>query len=237
MAIYKITYSERLKRANLHNHGCNFNCTWCSYKLNGNSKPKKFLSIAEIKKALSVLDIDRVHFVGGEPTTYPQLSEISDFAKNELGIYTKIGHSNGSNAPPDSIDAMSVSIKSFSEDIHLKYTGRSNAPVLRNFANAYKRGVKVDASSVFIPGLVEHHEIENIARFIAEIDPKIQYHITGYVPVPGAPWPSPSRDGIVRAKEVAEQYLETVTTSWFRSVDDYIRMTEEDPRYQSVRVA
>jgi len=237
MAVYKISYSKKFKRANIHNYGCNFNCAWCSYKLHDRRKPNKFLKVSKIKKVLSGLDIDRVHFVGGELTTYPLLSEISDFTKNELGVYTKIGHSNGFNLPPDSIDAISMSIKSLSEDFYLKYTGKSNAPVLKNFETAYEMGIKVDASSVFIPRLVEHREIEMIARFFASLDAKIPYHITGYIPVPGASWRYPTLNEIEKAKMVAEQYLETVTTSWFSSSDEYIRMIKENPKYQSIKVA
>jgi pyruvate formate lyase activating enzyme len=237
MAIYKITYSDKYKRANLHNYGCNFNCTWCSYKLQEKKKPYQFLNVQEIKKVLSRLDIDKVHFVGEEPTTYPMLSEICDFAKNELDIFTKIGHSNGYNMPPENIDAMLVSIKSLSEDFYLKYTGKSNASVLENFKLSYKRGVKMDASSVFIPGLIEYAEIDEISKFIANLDPKIPYHITGYIPVPGAPWHPPTQDEIKEAKLVAEQYLDEVSTSWFSSVADYFRMTKVDPKYQSIPVA
>jgi len=236
MAIYKISYSEKFKRANIHNYGCNFNCAWCSYKLHNRWKPNKFLKVNKIKKVLSGLDIDKVHFVGGELTTSPLLSEICVFIKNDLGIYIKIGHSNGFNLPPDSIDAMSVSIKSLSEDFYLRYTGKSNTPVLENFETAYRRGVKVDASSVYIPRLVEHGEIDKIVRFIANLDPEIPYHITGYIPVPGAPWRSPTQNEIEKAKRVAEQYLETVTTSWFHSVDEYVKMTAKDPKYHSIHV-
>lgn len=237
MSIYKISYSYQYKRANIHNYGCNFNCTWCSYKLQTKHNPPKFLKLEEIKKTLRELDIDKVHFVGGELTTYPHLSELCDFTRNELDIYTKIGHSNGYNLPPDSVDAISMSIKSLSEDFYLKYTCKSNIPVLENFKTAYNRGIHVDASSVFIPGLVECAEIEEISKFISRIDPKIHYHITGYIPVPGVSWRSPTLDEIERARTVANKYLNNVSISWFSSVNDYIKMTAEDPKYQSIQIA
>jgi pyruvate formate lyase activating enzyme len=237
MAIYKISYSKNFKRANLHNYGCNFNCTWCSYKLGNQPKPDKFLDLQEIKEVLSELDIERVHFVGGELTTYPLLSEVADFAKKDLGVYTKIGHSNGYGVPPKSIDAISISIKSLSEDFYLKYTGKSNKPVLRNFKESYKMGIKVDASSVYIPGLVGHDEIEEVAGFIANLDPEIKYHITGYIPVPGAPWRAPTWDEIMNAKTIAEDYLDNVELSWFPSFNEYLKMISENPQYQKVTVA
>lgn len=236
MAIYKISYSDRYKRANIHNYGCNFNCAWCSYKLNRRQPFHKFLKVDEIKDVLSGLDIDKVHFVGGELTTYPHLSEICDFTRNELDIYTKIGHSNGYNLPPNSVDAISVSIKSLSDDLYQRYIGKSNVSVLKNFKTAYKRGIHVDASSVFIPGLVECAEIEEISKFISQIDPLIHYHITGYIPVPGAPWRSSTIDEIEKAKITAGKYLKNISTSWFSSFDDYVRMTAANPQYHSIPV-
>lgn len=237
MAIHKITYSKEFKRVNLHNYGCNFNCDWCLYKLGGKSRPDKFLEIGEIKKVLGELDMERAHFVGGEITTYPRLSEITDFTKNELGVYTKIGHSNGFKLPPKSIDAISVSIKSLSEDFYQKFTGKSHKPVLENFKTLFNRGVEVDASSVYIPGLVEDDEISRIARFISKIDPQITYHITSYVPVPGVKWRSPSYDEVIRAKSAAEEHLENVNVSWFHSSDEYLKMIQRNPEYHKITVA
>lgn len=237
MAIYKITYSKEFKRANLHNHGCNFHCAWCLYKLEGKSKPENFLKLDETKKTLRELDIERVHFIGGEITTYSQLSKITDYTKNDLGVYTKIGHSNGFNLPPKSIDAISISIKSLSEDFYQNFTGKSNKTVLENFKTLYKRGVKVDASSVYIPGLVEDDEISRIAGFIAKVDPEITYHITGYIPVPGVPWRSPTYEEIIRGKNAAEEYLEDVNMSWFLSSDHYRKMINDNPQYQKMNVA
>lgn len=235
MAIHKITYSDMFKRANIYNYGCNFNCAWCSYKLKDNGKPTKFLSVDRIKKVLRGLDIERVHFVGGEPTTCSDLAEIADFARNELGAFTKIGHATGYYPPPANIDAMSVSIKTLSDDVHVKYTGVSNASVLKNFADTYERGIKIDASSVLTPGLIDADEIENIARFIAAIDPDIPYHVTGYVPVPNAPWRKPTLDEMRTAVKNAKKYLTHVTFSCL-SVQDFFNLSTTDIRYKSVRV-
>lgn len=235
MAVFKITYNERFKRANVYNYGCNFACLGCSYKLKDNPKPKRFLTVEKIKQVLGELYIDRVHFLGGEPTTYPGLAEIADFAHNELGVYTKIGHSNGSNLPPKNIDAFSVSIKAFSDSIHTHYTGVSNAAVLENFAEAYRRGIEVDASSVLIPDLIDCDEIGKLARFVASIDPNIPYHIVGYVPVPNYPWRKPTPEEVMEAQDIAREHLRHVTSSCL-SIEDFRRLGR-DIRYKSIRVA
>lgn len=237
MAIYKITYSEKFKRANLHNYGCNFNCAWCSYKLNSNGKPDKFLNIDRIKEVLNHLDLERVHFIGGEPTLYPGLAEITEFAHNQLGVYTKIGHSNGSCMPPPNIDAWSVSIRTVSDKIHQSYTGGKPAlPIIQNFKDAYNRGIEMDASSILIPDIFGQDEIEKVAKFISEIDPKIPYHIVGYVPVPNSPWRKPTWNEVKESVHIAKKYLKQITSSCL-SIEDYSNLRTRDIRYKSIRVA
>jgi len=239
MPFSKVMYSPRFKRAAVYGNGqCNFRCRGCSYNLNLPTKASgpALLTVERVKEVLAGLDVERVHFLGGEPTLNPDLAEVARFAHEELGACTKIGHSNGSVLPPEHIDAISVSIKAFDEAIHREYTGVSNAPVLANFEAMYRRGMQVDASTVFIPGLVGLEEIERIARFIASLDPEIPYHITGYVPVPGAPWRAPTREEVEEAAEVARRYLAYVTFSAL-TLDDILHIRERDIRYRSVRVA
>ncbi len=239
MPFSMVTYSRRFRRANVYGDGrCNFRCQGCSYNLNLPTKAARpaRLTVERVKEVLTGLDAERVHFLGGEPTLNPDLAELARFAHEELGLFTKIGHSNGSNMPPDHIDAASVSIKAFDDALHREYTGVSNAPVLANFETMYRRGIQVDASSVFIPELIGLDEIERIARFIASLDPEIPYHITSYVPVPGAPWRAPTREEVEKAADVARRYLAHVTFSALTR-DDLLHLRERDVRYQSVRVA
>lgn len=80
-----------------------------------------------------------------------------------------------------------VSIKAYNDDVHRFYTGQTNRPVLDNFKLLSKSRIKLMAESVLIPRLIEQDEIERIARFIASIDPSIQYRIDGFIPIHDAP--------------------------------------------------
>ena len=237
MPFIKVTYSSRFRRAAIYgDYRCNFRCRGCSYRLKPPEGAEPLLGVEEAKEALAGLEVERVHFLGGEPTLNPDLAEVARFAHEKLGAYTKIGHSNGSILPPAHIDAISVSIKAFDDALHRDYTEVSNAPVLANFETMYRRGIQVDASSVLIPGYIGLEEIERIARFIASLDPEIPYHIIGYVPVPGAPWRAPTREEVEEAAEAAGRYLAHVTFSAL-TVDDFLHLWERDKRYRSVRVA
>jgi len=99
MAIYKITYAEKYRRATLHNWGCNFRCRGCTYKLKRNPRPKELPSIEAIHDCLRGLDLGAVHFMGGEPTTATDLPAILAFGKNDLRVRTCLGHTNGNRLP------------------------------------------------------------------------------------------------------------------------------------------
>ncbi len=235
MSIYKITYSEDYKRANLHNRGCNFNCDWCSYKLREQDY-SPCLEVSKIKNVLRELDIERVHFVGGEPTLCEELGCLAEFAQEECKAVTKLGHSNGANVPPEYIDEANISIKTIREDIHRGHCGVPSSRVLDNFMVSYDRGIKLDASSVLIPELIDVPEIEEVARFLAGVDEEIPYHIIGYIPVPGAPWRRPTPEEMREAERTAGEYLSTITTSRW-STEEWREPAAHDPRYEKVRVA
>lgn len=237
MAIYKITYAPQFKRAHPYHHGCNFRCKGCSYEVL--PKPpyrgEPFLSVDKVKEVLRGLDIERVHFMGGEPTTNPDLPELARFAHEKLGAYTRIGHSNGSIMPTKYIDETSVSIKAYTDSLHIDYTGVSNTDVLKNFVEAHKVGIKLEASSVFIPGFIDSDEIEKIAKFIADVDRGIPYRIIGFVPPPHSPWRKPTHQEVEKAAQIAKGHLSNVTFSCL-STEDFIRVSIHT-RYGSIRVA
>ncbi|MDR2830723.1 MAG: radical SAM protein [Methanobrevibacter sp.] len=221
MTIHKIDYSKKdPKRANVINYSCNFNCKWCLYKIK--TKPKSnYMEVNEIKHILNTMEINGVNFLGGEITTHPDLEELTYFTHEVLGVHTKIGHTNGYISPPKYIDEIVMSIKMFSDELHRKYTGKSNKPILKNFKNTHDKGIRIKASTLYIPDLVDSEEIEKIAKFIGDIDPEIRLHITGYIKIPGTPWRIPTYDEMINAKKLAENYLKNVDFSLYCSTNDY----------------
>ena len=202
MPFYKITYSEKYLRATLHNWGCNFHCRGCTYKLKQNLRPERFLEIEAIHDCLRSLDLDAVHFMGGEPTTNPQLPEMLAFCKRELGITTRLGHTNGTGLILENLDGTNVSFKTFDDDLHREYTGRSVLPAVENFRRSHAAGIAMKASTVFNPDFGGLEQVEKVAAFVASVDRSIPFHILGYIPVPGAPWrrPDPTRKWRKRSK-------------------------------------
>ena len=72
-------------------------------------------------------------------------------------------------------------LKAWDEKRHEWYTGYSNKRILANIRNAYGK-VKLVVNTVYIPGIVDDPEIEQIAQFLAEIDTNgdIDYRINRF---------------------------------------------------------
>ncbi|MCE5268136.1 MAG: radical SAM protein [Planctomycetaceae bacterium] len=230
MPFHTITYSDQYRRATVHNWGCNFRCRGCTYKLKQNPRPERFLSVDAIRDCLRTLDLDAVHFMGGEPTTNPQLPELLAFCKRGLGVITRLGHTNGSGLITEDLDAANVSFKAVDDYLHREYTGCSVLPSLDNFCRVYDAGLAMKASTVFIPDFGGLEQVRKVAAFVGGIDRGIPFHVLGYIPVPDAPWRRPTDDEMARAVATARQYVGTVTFSHF-TTEQAKDLSQRDERF------
>ncbi len=231
-----MSYEEESCTAILCNHGCNWDCSICSYKLRGDLQPSRFLSTGVILENLSSVKVKNVVLLGGEPLTCADLDVIVGFAKEELEARVKIAHSNASLLPPEGVDEMGVSLRAVSKRKHQQLTGSPNNKVLANIFKLYDRGIELKMSTILIPEVITLDEIERISEYLASVDEGIPFHITGYIPVPGIPWKSPSLEEMKEAVMVACRHLKNVTCSSL-TVKDYLAMTEQDSLHSKRGVA
>ncbi len=100
MAFFRVTYNDKYRFATLHNLGCTFHCKVCSYKLRSGADgipgmsyppPMRPLTVDEIKDALRSVELDKVYFMGGEPTVSRELPELLRYIKQELEVSTLPG--------------------------------------------------------------------------------------------------------------------------------------------------
>ncbi|HOQ62010.1 MAG TPA: radical SAM protein, partial [Vicinamibacterales bacterium] len=182
MPFHKVTYNEKRRFATVHNYGCTFRCPICSYKLRSGAdgvpgrshpRPDRFLAADEIKSVLRTTRVDTLYFMGGEPTTAVELDDLLAFGKRELGVRTSLGHTNGSRLPIPNLDAANVGLKAWDEATHLACTGRPKAPIFSNVEAAFRSGTEIRLNVVFVPGLVDLDQIEEIARWAAGLSPAI----------------------------------------------------------------
>ena len=79
-------------------------------------------------------------------------------------------------------------LKANDEVLHFVLTGGSNRQTLENFARAARRFEErpdpplVVASTLLVPGYVDAEEVGRIARFIANLNPRIPYALLAFAP-------------------------------------------------------
>lgn len=79
-------------------------------------------------------------------------------------------------------------VKAFDESLHLALTGVSNRRTLENVARAVRRFDErpqpplVVVSTLLVPGYVDAREVGKIARFLADLNPRIPYTLLAFAP-------------------------------------------------------
>jgi len=228
MSFHKVTYSAKFKRLTVYNHGCNFRCITCFYRAKRQDRPTSILSLETFAEILTRYrkNIERVHFLGGEPTTDPALANFLAVCKQEFKLRTFLGHTNGSLLPLPDLDGANVGVKAFSDELHRKITGFPGSIVLNNIKQAFSGGLELKVNMILIPDLVWFDEIESMAGFLASLDPGIPLHIQGYYPVPNGPKKAPEDNELMEAVHRAKRHLTKV---------DYILLDQERMLNRPVR--
>lgn len=126
------------------------------------------------------------------------------------------------------LDEIMLDLKAYDEGLHLWYTGFSNRPILQNVEMIHKK-IKLINKTVYVPGIVDEVEIENIARFISSIDPEIEYRINDFKPSQSI-YRSPTNQEMENAYLKTKKYLKNVIVS--RSC----RRESHDPKKSGITV-
>jgi len=80
------------------------------------------------------------------------------------------------------VDAFWLDIKAYDDDKHKWLTGCSNENILKLPKEILKRGFVLEVLSLYIPGLVEVDELENIAWILKDVDSSIPLTILAFFP-------------------------------------------------------
>jgi len=107
-------------------------------------------------------------------------------------------------------------LKTWNENLNKALCGVSNKPTLESFKMIGEGFIKqrselpiLTASTLLIPGYVDEEEVGNIARFVAEVDPKIPYTLLAFFPqYVLTDLPTTSRELAYDCRKAAEKHLE-----------------------------
>jgi pyruvate-formate lyase-activating enzyme len=161
-----------------------------------------------------------VAFTGGDITCRPEFyAESTRLIKDRKDLWVLI-ETNGYGLTAlnldqyrdAGVDAFWLDIKAFDLEKHKWLTGCDNENILKLPREMTRRGFVLEVLSLYIPGLVEAEELENIAGLISEVDPSIPFTILAFFPqYRMTEYRSPSAAEMVKAYTlVKEKGLEAV---------------------------
>lgn len=189
--------------------GCNFNCRGCF----SNEKQKGGSTISAELLAKQIPLNKKVMLAGGEPTLdiHGLISLLAQLEGREVILSTNGYMLDESILENIEGTVVHIDLKAFDHDLHKWYTGMDNKKVLETIRLLYEYQFDLEVNTVYIPGIVEIDEIQNIARFLSDIG-DIKFKIIRYVPV-GDFSRRPEISEIENAVHAARKYLKNVSSS------------------------
>jgi len=192
--------------------GCNFKCDFCqNWDISQRTKGLKNLSIP-LEAGLRTKEQEEQFEWGDNLTpneivnlavknkipsiayTYNEPAIFFEYAFDTAKLVKKAGLknvfvSNGyqSKESRDKIlpylDAINIDLKFFDDKSYQKYCGAKLKPVLENITLYHTNKVHLEVTTLIIPGLNDSTEnLKKIAEFIANLSPKIPWHISRFFP-------------------------------------------------------
>ncbi|MBO3797253.1 MAG: radical SAM protein [Thermoproteota archaeon] len=231
---YKPSVEEGYANLAVFYGSCSFDCLFCqNWHFRQMSQSLKPLVNSEELASKVDRSVSCVCFFGGDPSTQMmhalETSRIAlQRAEEEKRILRICWETNGNMSRAFALKAAELSLKSggvvkfdlkvWDENLSKVLCGVSNRASLDNFKEIGERFFEqrpevpvLTASTLLVPGYVDAAEVENIARFIAEVNPRIPYTLLAFYPqYIMDDLPTTSRRQARECYEAARKHLEKV---------------------------
>jgi pyruvate formate lyase activating enzyme len=174
--------------------GCNFKCLFCQ-NADISQMPSDHERItgqqmtpARIVEEASASRSATIAYTYTEPTIYFELAVDTARIATQRG-FKNVFVSNGYMTTqclqeifPD-LHAANIDLKAFSESFYKEQCGAKLGPVLKTLETMNEMGVWLEVTTLLIPGLNDSSdELRQIARFLADLNPDIPWHISRFHP-------------------------------------------------------
>ena len=176
--------------------GCNFSCKFCqNYDISQYPKEHGHEIIGQELPPERIVELalehgcDSVAYTYNEPVVFFEYTYDTAKLAHEKGlknIYVTSGFETRKaiDLLAPYIDGMNIDIKAFTEEFYEDICGARLKPVLDTVRYAREKGIWVEVTTLLIPGKNDSDaEIRNIAKFIAEVDPSIPWHLSAFYPM------------------------------------------------------
>jgi len=213
--------------------GCNLSCKFCqNHHIAHNHQAKtNFLTPEQIVAAAKKHDVIGVAYTYSEPIIwFEYLLETAKLVK-EAGMKNVLVTNGVINSKPFNellpyIDGFNIDLKAFTEKFYRNICQGYLEPVKKTIRLANKEAL-VEVTTLLIPGLNDSkEEIEDLVRWLAEIEPNIPLHFSRYFPKYELEIEITPIETLLKAKELAEEklnfvYLGNVQDSKYRNTYCY----------------
>ncbi len=201
------------KILSIGSYGCNLDCDFCQNWEISQRKPmtlemedEDLLLVAKSRGSIGIA------YTYNEPTiSFEYIFHISKLIKDR-GLKNVLVTNGYINPEPlkellPYIDAMNIDLKSINGDFYKKLCKGRLEPVMKTIELAAEY-THVEITNLIIDGLnSSEDEIDNLAKWISEIDKSIPLHLTKYYPAYNMDLPPTSYDTLMKAKEIAKRHL------------------------------
>lgn len=200
--------------------GCNFTCSFCqNYSISQHMPESRYMPPEQL--VASSLTIDNnigIAFTYNEPSIwYEYVYDTAKLLKQTTEDKSIVLVTNGFISKESLkellpyVDAMNIDLKAFSTRYYDEICGGSLRPVLDTIKLAAK-ACHVEITTLLVSGENDTlKEVEEIAKFISNIDRNIPLHLSRYFPRYKLDNPATDIDFMYNAKEAAENYLYRVS--------------------------
>lgn len=212
-------FKQGSKILSVGSYGCNFTCKFCqNYKISQFKADSKFISKEELLKLIIETENNiGIAFTYNEPSiwyeyVYDCAKYIKAYDKNISVVLVTNGYLN--KAPLEAllpyVDAVNIDLKSWKDSYYRQICGGTLSPVLESIKIASEY-CHVEVTTLLVTGENDNlEEVEQIAKYIAEIDPYIPLHLSRYFPKYLMDAPATDIGFMIEAEKIANKYLKRV---------------------------
>jgi pyruvate formate lyase activating enzyme len=175
--------------------GCNFRCDFCqNWRTSQITKGQdghvvgQNLPPEEVVQTAQYYDCPGIAYTYTEPTIFFEYAkDTAQLAQKEglKNIFVSNGYETRQTVDQMAglIDAANIDLKAFNDNYYQEICGAKLDPVLDTIQYMYEKEIWVELTTLIVPGENDDSdELQQLAEFIADVDPDIPWHISRFTP-------------------------------------------------------
>ena len=202
--------------------GCNLSCRWCQNYDISKADPYKVDSYEMLPEEIIQLALRTnsasISYTYTEPTIFYEMVYETSRLAHTKGLKNVIVSNGFINKEPliklsKYIDAANIDIKSYSDDVYIKYCGARLEPVINTIITLRKQNVWVELTYLLIPEINDDFEqFRELCKLIeSKLGRDVPFHISRFFPMykMSGHYPTPESE-LLKAYQIAKEFFDFV---------------------------